>query len=186
MSQLNGKKVMILVANGVDESVMSVVMREMTKTGATVKTVGTEPGLVNSWNDNAWGLYFPVDLQISQTLGADFDCLMVLSGTRCVQKLSTNAHAERIITSFIMAGKPMAFIGNAVELLAKINLASGWNVAGPASVKDAMVAAGAQFVDETVHTHNALLTGEGADVSGFIAEMMAHFGAGPVEIKAAA
>ncbi|HYD17432.1 MAG TPA: DJ-1/PfpI family protein [Patescibacteria group bacterium] len=186
MTQLQGKKIMILVANGVDESVMSVVMREMTKSGAVVKTVGTETGLVNSWNDNAWGLYFPVDMPISQTLGADFDCLMVLSGTRCVQKLSTNAHSERIITSFIMSGKPMAFIGNAVELLAKINLASGWNVAGPEASQAVMTAAGATWAGNGPTVHNALLTGEGANVIEFLNDMTAHFNNGAVEIKAAA
>ena len=137
-SALTGKKILILVGNGVDEGVMSVVQRELVKTGATVKTVGIEPGLVNSWNNNAWGLYFPVDQQMNTTLGSDFDCLIVPSGSRSIAKLGANAHSERIIASFIQSAKPMAFIGDAVELLAKVALATGWNVAGPARVQQAM------------------------------------------------
>jgi protease I len=187
VNSLSGKKILVLVSNGVDESVMSTVMRELVKTGATVKTVGTESGLVNSWNNNAWGLYFPVDQQISQTLGADFDCLIVPSGSRSVAKLGTNAHAERIIVSFITAGKPMAFMGNAVELLAKTNLASGWNVSGPESVQQAMTAAGAKWQGGTTCTHNALFTGDCENLQGFIAEMFAHFGGASAEqVKAAA
>lgn len=183
--QLANKRIMILVSNGVDESVMSLVQREMLKTGATIKTVGTESGLVNSWNDNAWGLYFPVDQQIGQTLGSDFDCLIVPSGTRSVQKLSTTPHSERIISSFITAGKQMAFMGNAVELLVKTGLASGWNVTGPESVHQVMTGAGAKWTGETTCTHNALLTGACEDVEGFIQAMIAHF-AQDVEMQAAA
>ena len=58
---LHGMKILILVSNGVDEGSMSNIQRELLKTGASIKTVGIESGLVNSWNNNAWGLYFPVD-----------------------------------------------------------------------------------------------------------------------------
>ena len=182
---LTGKKILIMVSNGVDEGCMSVVQREMLKTGATIKTCGTEPGLVNSWNNNAWGLYFPVDQQLGITLGADFDCLVVPSGSRGIQKLSTNPHAERIIASFITAGKPMAFMGSAVELLAKTKLAEGWTVSGPESMMDIMVAAGAKWDEEFICTHNALMTGDCADMPGFIQAMIAHFADKP-EMKQAA
>lgn len=182
---LQNKKILILVANGVDEAVMSTVQRELLKTGATLKTVGIEPGLVNSWNNNTWGLYFPVDQQLNVTLGSDFDCLVVPSGSRGIQKLGTNAHSERIIASFIEAGKPMAFMGDAVELLAKVSLATGWNVAGPAHVEEAMKAAGANWQGVGETTHNILMTGDVTDTVAFV-DNMASFFAQDVEVKAAA
>src|SRR3989338_3211386 len=116
MAQLpGGKKVLILVSNGVDETAMSTVQRDLLKAGAIIKIVGTEPGLVNSWNNNAWGLYFPVDIQINMTLGSDFDLLVVPGGARSIAKLSANPHAERIISSFIAARKPICMMGEAVE-----------------------------------------------------------------------
>lgn len=182
---LTGKKILIMVSNGVDESVMSAVQREMLKTGAVIKTCGTEPGLVNSWNNNTWGLYFPVDQQLGITLGADFDCLVVPSGTRGIAKLATNPHAERIVASFITAGKHMAFLGNAVELLAKTKLAEGWTVSGPESVMETMTTAGAKWDEEFICTHNTLMTGDCADLAGFIQSMIQHF-AGAGEMKQAA
>ncbi len=184
--QLNGKKVLILVANGVDEGVMSNVQRDMIKTGAAIKTVGIEPGLVNSWNNNSWGLYFPVDQQISMTLGSDFDALIVPSGSRAVQKLGANAHSERIIASFIEAGKPVAFVGDSVELLVKTQLSKGWRVSGPERVKAAMVAGGAEWEGGEVCVHNALMTGEATDITAYIQNIVAHISNGAVEIKAAA
>lgn len=182
---LHGKKILILVSNGVDEASMSTIQRELLKMGASLKTVGIESGLVNSWNQNAWGLYFPVDQTMSTTLGSDFDCLVVPSGSRAVQKLSGSAHSERIIATFIEAQKPMAFVGDAVELLAKINLATGWNVAGPSGIKDSMTAAGATWAGTEATVHNILLTGEAADQVAFVADIARHFST-EVEMKAAA
>lgn len=182
---LNGMKVLILVSNGVDEASMSNIQRELLKTGAAIKTVGIESGLVNSWNNNAWGLYFPVDQTMSVTLGSDFDALVVPSGSRGVQKLSTSPHSERIIASFVEAGKPMAFVGDAVELLAKIGLAIGWNVAGPEGVRDAMTAAGATWAGTGATVHNILLTGEAVDQVAYVSDIVAHL-QGSTEMKAAA
>jgi hypothetical protein len=182
---LHGTKILILVSNGVDEASMSTVQRELLKTGASLKTVGIESGLVNSWNANAWGLYFPVDQTMGTTLGSDFDCLVVPSGSRGVQKLSGSAHSERIIASFVEAGKPMAFVGDAVELLAKVGLATGWNVGGPERVKDVVTAAGATWAGTGSTVHNILLTGEAADQVAFVEEIAAHF-AGSSQVKAAA
>jgi protease I len=116
------KKILVMVANGVDEASMSVVQRALMKTGATIKTAGMESGLVNSWNGNGWGLYFPVDQQLGMTLGSDFDCLIVPSGSRGILKLATSAHCERILASFLTAQKPIALMGDAVALLEKTGL----------------------------------------------------------------
>jgi protease I len=160
---LNGKKILILVSNGVDETVMSVLQRELLKTGAALKTVGTEPGLVNSWNPgaNAWGLYFPVDQQISQTLGADFDFLVVPAGARGILKLAANPHSERILSGFIMAEKPLALMGDAVQLLEKTGLGQAANSAN-------------------------VLSGDCADAAAFVAQMVEHFAMAGREVKAAA
>jgi protease I len=179
---LPGRKVLVLVSNGVDEAVMSTVQRDMLKIGAIVKTVGTESGLVNSWNvlSNGWGLYFPVDQQIGQTLGADYDALVVPAGARSIQKLGTNPHAERIIASFLTAGKPIVFMGDAVELLAKIDLAKGLTVTGPERSHQILVAAGAVWAGTPEHIDGALMTGESEDLSGFIQKMAAHILSMPV------
>lgn len=186
--QLSGKKVLVLVSNGVEESAMSNVQRELLKANAVVKTVGTESGLVNSWNGatNGWGLYFPVDQQIGQTLGSDFDVLIVPSGSRGVLKLSGNPHAERIIASFIAAGKPMIFMGDAVELLAKTNLAKGWRVSGPAKCREVLTAAGAEWQEETPAIHNAMMTGDSTEILAFIGAMFGHISANEPEMQAAA
>ncbi|MDD9900547.1 MAG: DJ-1/PfpI family protein [Alphaproteobacteria bacterium] len=186
-AQLSGKKIMILVANGVDESVMSCVQRELVKTGATVKTVGIAPGIVNSWNAGTWGLYFPVDQQINQTLGSDFDCVIVPSGVRAVQKLAATPHSERILSSFVATNKHMVFMGDAIELLAQTNLATGHTVAGPESVEDAMTNAGATFAGADITCGDALMSGDCTDTEAFITRMIDFLAnSADIELKAAA
>lgn len=126
--RLSGKNVMVLVSNGVDEAVMSSVQRDIIKTGAKIKVVSTDNGLVNSWNGKNWGLYFPVDANINSTLGSDFDMLVVPSGKMSVEKLASNPHFERVISSFITAQKPMFFLGNAAELLKNIDHSERSNI----------------------------------------------------------
>lgn len=186
--QLSGRKVLVLVSNGVDESVMSAVQRDMLKTGATVKTIGTETGLVNSWNNemNGWGLYFPVDQQIGQTLGSDFDTLIVPAGARSIQKLAGNPHAERIISSFITAGKQMIFMGDAVELLAKLDMAKGRTVTGPERSHQILVAAGANWTGDVETVDGVLMTGEGSDVAALIRSMIEHLAGVEIEEQQAA
>lgn len=181
--QLSGRKVLVLVSNGVDEAVMSTVQRDLLKSGAAVKTVGTETGLVNSWNGetNGWGLYFPVDQQIGQTLGSDFDVLIVPSGARSIQKLGANPHAARIISSFVTAGKPMVFMGDAVELLAKIDMAKGLTVTGPERSHQILVAAGANWSGETETVDGMLMTGEGVDTASLIQSMIVYLSGMTVE-----
>jgi protease I len=116
---LLNKNILVMVANGVDEGSLSTVQRELLKAGATVKIAGMESGLVNSWNGATWGMFFPVDQQVGVTLGSDFDALVVPAGIRGVQKLSTSAHAERILSSFLTADKPVALMGDAVAILEK-------------------------------------------------------------------
>ncbi len=117
---LGGKSILVLAANGVDESGMSVIQRDLLKAGAKVKTVGAEAGVISSWNGNAWGVNFITDANVSTTLGSDFDVLVVPAGERSINTLSTNPHSARIISSFTVSEKAMYFMGDASKLLEAI------------------------------------------------------------------
>ena len=113
---LSGKQVLILASSGVDESVMSILQRDLLKAGASPKTISTTSGLINSWKGKAWGIYFTVDANVNATLGSDFDMLIVPSGKLSIDKLASNEHTSRIISHFVLAEKPMVFMGESVEI----------------------------------------------------------------------
>ena len=51
---LLGQKIAVLVANGFQETDMTATQRLLQDTGANVRIVSMDHGLVNSWKDNGW------------------------------------------------------------------------------------------------------------------------------------
>lgn len=183
---LTGQKVAILVANGFDEADMTHAQRALAALGATLKIISTENGLVNSWAVNAqggtWGHHFPTDASVSTVLAADYDCLFVPGGRRSVNKLTDNPHCRRITRSFFDAGKPMMFLGAAIELLAASERATGCTVTGDATSKNTLVQAGATWSDETPCIQGFLASGMGSDAENPLFEQMDSFFAQEAEI----
>src|SRR5690606_33724615 len=110
--------------------------------GANIRIVSMDHGLVNSWNGLGWGLHFAADKALNSALAADFSMLVVPGGRRSLEKLKLTAHTKRFISGFVDSRKPVAFFGEAVELLAFAERAAGKTVTGPASCKDTMEMAG--------------------------------------------
>jgi protease I len=167
-SQLSGKKIAILVANGFDENQMTEIQRALIKVKATIKTIAPENGVVNGWQGAGWGHYFPIDGQIGETLGSDFDMLVIPGGERATAKLKGNLHTRRIISHFIDAEKPVAAIGAGVGLLAVAAGIKGRTVAAPADTHTDLKAAGANVSEETLYVDETLLTSNGDDNAAWI------------------
>ena len=183
---LLGQKIAILVANGFDETDMSHAQRALASLGASLKIVSTENGLVNSWTGTSWGHHFPTDGNVSTVLAADFDGLYVPGGKRSVDKLKDAAHVRRIVRSFFDAGKPMLFMGAAVELLANAERATGCTVTGDAAVEKTMTDAGATWTENAPCVHSFLATAQsGLADNAIFAELGAFFAQTPDMLQAA-
>lgn len=178
---LMGQKIAILVANGFDEVDMTYAQRALAASGAQLHIISTENGLVNSWTTKengagAWGHHFPTDGNVSTVLAADYDCLYVPGGRRSVDKLKENAHCRRIARSFFDAGKPMMFLGCAIELLADSERAEDCTVTGDAESREILTNAGATWAEQDVVIDSFLATAAGSNAENPIfAEMDTFF-----------
>ncbi|MDP9127114.1 MAG: DJ-1/PfpI family protein [Pseudomonadota bacterium] len=173
---LAGKNIAILVANGFDENQMTEIQRALIKAHAESRTVAPEQGVVNGWQGESWGHYFPVNAQIGTALGSDFDMLVLPGGPRGIAKLKTNAHTRRIINHFIDAGKPVAAIAEGVELLALFGKLEERIIVAPAASRAELEKAGATVIDQPQVIDGNLLTADGTDIQGWVAEALAFFG----------
>ena len=173
---LAGKNVALLVANGFDENQMAEIQRALTKAQATLRTIAPEQGVVNGWQGAGWGHYFPVDVQINEALGSDFNMLVLPGGERSAAKLKTNLHARRIIGHFLEAGKPVTAIGAGTGLLALSTKIAGRMVAAPADAQNELKAVGAVLSEEPQEVDLNLLTSTGADLAAWVAEVVEFFG----------
>lgn len=167
-SQLAGKTIAILVANGFDENQMTEIQRALIKIKANIKTVAPENGVVNGWQGNGWGHYFPVDAQIGETLGSDFDMLVIPGGERAIAKLKTNLHTRRIVNHFVDAEKPVAAMGAGIGLLALAGGIKGRSVAATAEAAAELKNVGATIVDDAQHQDENLLTASGDDIAAWV------------------
>ncbi|MFY9287348.1 MAG: DJ-1/PfpI family protein [Alphaproteobacteria bacterium] len=181
---LAGKNVAILAANGFDENQMTEIQRALTKVKAVLRTIAPEQGVVNGWQGTGWGHYFPVDAQISEALGSDFDMLVIPGGERAIAKLKTNLHTRRIISHFMDAGKPIAAIGAGVSLLALSPQISGRMIAVPEELQGEMQAVGAVISEEAQEVDANILSSNGADSAAWVGEALQFFN--EAELKQAA
>lgn len=173
---LAGKRIAILVANGFEEVEMTEAQRALLKTGATLHTISTEQGLVNGWHGRSWGHYFPVDKQLGDVLGSDYDMLLLPGGERSIAKLQQSAHTRRIVGHFLDAGKPIAAIDQGIQLLAIPGKVRGRTLVSLEGQAETLTAAGAQLSEETLVVDGVTVTARGADdVPAFVETLLKVF-----------
>jgi protease I len=174
---LAGKKTAILAADGFDEHQMTEIQRALVKAKADIKTVAPESAVVNGWQGDGWGHHFHVDSPLGETLGSDYDFLVLPGGSRAIDKLKQNPHARRIINHFLEANKPVAAIGEGVGLLALAGKVAGRTIAAPTDSQDDLRAAGAILSEDNQEIDGNLLTSTGADLAAWVEEAFAFFAA---------
>lgn len=118
VSSMQGMVVALMVASGFTEAEFTELQRGLAKAGATLKTISCDNGLVNGWDNGAFGHYFPVDAHIGEVMAADLDALIIPGGERSVNKLKANLNTARILRNMIDGQKPVVLFGAAMQLLA--------------------------------------------------------------------
>lgn len=152
------EKIAILVANGFNEAEMTVTQKMLQKEGAYTRLISMDHGLVNSWTGITWGHHFAADCVLSSALAADFSMLLIPGGRRSIEKLKLTAHTQRFINGFLNAGKPLALMGDAVELLAQSEVSRGREVCGPDYMAQIAQGAGLVWHNGTVLVDRNLVT----------------------------
>ena len=143
---------------------MTAIQRALTQVKQGFQVVAPEQGLVNGWQDGAWGHYFTVDVTINTALGSDYDVLVIVGGERSVAKLKQNPHTRRIINHFLEAGKPVSAIGEGVALLALSPAIADRKVAADKSSREDLTAAKAVLCDAAQELSSSILTSDGTSV----------------------
>ena len=173
---LAGRNIAILIGNGFDEIQMTDGQRALLAAGSTPKIVSTASGLVNGWQGNGWGHYYPVDMQVGETLAADFDMLFLPGGERSVTKLLETAHTLRIVRGFRDGNKPIAAIGSSVELLMTAQRLAGATVSVAENLREKAIAADAKISDEDLSIDGCLMTAnDTVEIARFTQKMIELF-----------
>ncbi|MCF8468299.1 MAG: DJ-1/PfpI family protein [Sneathiella sp.] len=157
---LNGKTVAILVANGFEESHMTNLHKSLVLTGAEVKIVSPEKGVVNSWHGNGWGHFFPANVHLATSMSHHFDAVVIPGGSRHVNRLISDPQTARFMRGFMEDNKPVALVEDASKILAEAGLLNDRSVTVNDETRDVIEEHGATVVDADLHVDDMLVTGK--------------------------
>ncbi len=157
---LRGRKVAVLMTDGVEQSEYIEPRRFLEARGAKVILVAPKaPGeAVQGFNHLDPGERFTVEMDLREARAAEFDALVLPGGVANPDALRLRADAIAFIADFGAANKPIAAICHGPWTLIDAGIASGRRMTSWPSLQNDLRNAGAQWSDEPVVVDGALVT----------------------------
>lgn len=178
-TNLQNKRVAILVANGFEQEELTEPRKALDEAGAKTDIVSPVEGKVKGWKHTDWGDELPVDVPLAQANAEDYDALLLPGGVMNPDKLRRNEQALKFVRSFFDAHKPVAAICHGPWLLIDADVVSGRRMTSYGSIQTDLKNAGAEWVDEEVVVDNGLVTSrQPSDIPAFNRKMIEEFGEG--------
>ncbi|WP_029348811.1 type 1 glutamine amidotransferase domain-containing protein [Bosea sp. 117] len=155
---LEGKRILILAANGFEQSELEVPRDRLREAGATVDVVSPETGEIKGWQMKDWGRPVKVDKPLSEAREADYDAIVLPGGQINPDLLRVNKDALKLIKAFYDAGKAVAAVCHAPWLLVETGIAKGRRMTSYQSIKTDVINAGGRWEDASVVADAGVVT----------------------------
>jgi len=156
---LKGKRIAILAENNYQEMELWVPYYRLKEEGAEVKVVGA--GGAKSYHSKT-GYPVNVDAQAEQVSAVEFDAVIVPGGY-APDMMRRHDSMVTLVREASQQGKVVAAICHAGWMLASAGVVKGKRATSFFSIKDDMVNAGAQWVDQEVVVDGNLITSRKPD-----------------------
>ena len=158
-----------------NEEQFLIIQKTLLAAEASYTIISRDIGTTNGWASNEWGLSYPVDQSLSETLAIDYDALVVPGGSHQIDTLSNDLHARRILRAFLRENEPVALAGVSTMLLTTIDAAKDRKVAASDADSALLIAAGAEIIDEpTVRDKNLISATSGEAGISVLLDMLAQ------------
>lgn len=157
------KKVAILATHGFEESELVSPKEALEQQGWTAHIISPEGGSIKSWAEKDWGKEYPVDKTLAEVSSGDYDALVLPGGVINPDKLRVDEKALAFVKSFFDEKKPVAAICHGPQVLINAQVVEGRKMTSFQSVKQDLINAGAQWVDEEVVVDAGLVTSRTPD-----------------------
>jgi protease I len=177
---LNGRRVAILAASGVEQVELERPRKAVEDEGATTTLISTDTGEIQGMNaDINKGDTFRVDAAIADVSARDFDALILPGGTCNPDTLRQDQRVISFVQEIFRAGKPVGAICHAPWTLVEADLVRGRTLTSFPSVRTDIRNAGGNVVDEEVVCDEALITSRNPDdLDAFCAKIVEEFAEG--------
>jgi len=182
-NELQGKKIAILAADGVEKVELEQPRAALQEAGARVEVLSLQDGEIQARNhDLEPAGSFAVDRAVSDASVDEFDGLVLPGGTVNPDKLRMDVSAVSFVRDFVTSGRPVAAICHGPLTLVEAGVAVGRTLTSYPSIRTDLRNAGAHIVDEEVVVDGNLISSRSpSDLPAFcemIIKQFAHATAG--------
>ncbi len=176
-NQLQGKKIAILAADGVEKVEFEQPRAALERAGAQVQLLSLKSGEIQARNhDLEPAGTFPVDRVVSDASVEEFDGLVLPGGTVNPDKLRLDSSAVAFVEGFVSSGKPVGAICHGPWTLVEAGVAAGRTLTSYPSIRTDLRNAGAHVVDEEVVVDGNLISSRSpSDLPAFCSTIVKQF-----------
>lgn len=180
-NELQGMKVAILAADGVEKVELEQPRAALEQAGAAVELLSLKAGEIQARNhDLEPAGTFDVDRAVSGASVGEFAGLVLPGGTVNPDKLRLDAAAVSFVRDFVVSGKPVAAICHGPWTLVEAGVAVGRTLTSYSSIRTDLRNAGAHVVDEEVVVDGNLITSRSPkDLPAFCEAIVKQFAHAP-------
>ncbi|SFK51333.1 type 1 glutamine amidotransferase domain-containing protein [Geodermatophilus ruber] len=149
--ELDGKKVAIMAADGVERCELEAPRGALYGAGAQADVISIHDGEIQArhWDFKEAGS-FPVDKMVGEARVEDYDALFLPGGTMNPDQLRMNRDAVNWVRSFVETGKPVAALCHGPWTLVEADVVRGHRFTSWPSIRTDLRNAGAEVVDQEV------------------------------------
>ncbi|HYH74607.1 MAG TPA: type 1 glutamine amidotransferase domain-containing protein [Candidatus Saccharimonadales bacterium] len=164
MSELQNKRIAIIATDYFEEAELVQPLEALQEAGATVDVIAPHEGTIKGLNHVDPGKEVPVTKTFADADPNDYDGLIVPGGAVNADNLRVVPEAQDFLIAMLAEQeKPTAIICHGPWLLASTGLARGRKLTSFHTIKDDLLNAGAEWVDEAVVQDGTIITSRQPD-----------------------
>ncbi len=181
---LNGRKIAILAADGVEQVELDEPRKAVEAAGATTEVLSIAEGEIQAMNhDVDKGDKIAVDKLVGDASVEDYAGLILPGGVANPDNLRVDENAVGFVRDFFATGKPVGVICHGPWTLIEAGVAKGRTLTSYPSIRTDLRNAGATVVDEEVVTDEGLVSSRDPDdLPAFCAKIVEEFAEGEHDV----
>jgi protease I len=174
--ELNGKKIAIIAAEGVEEVELTKPREAVTEAGAETELLSITDGEIQAVNHLDKSDTYPVGKLVSEASVDDYDGVILPGGLLNPDSLRQDESVISFLQDFFKTGKPVGVICHGPWTLVEADLVRDRTLTSWPSIKTDIVNAGGNWVDEEVVVDEGLVSSRNPDdLPAFCAKIVEEF-----------